>query len=88
MIKLDAYSHAAFDHLTRVGAWAIYVIRPARTQKPVKIGRTADPQATLGEAARRSPAPLEMAYLFWTCSRPLADRIERVTTRPARAAGA
>jgi hypothetical protein len=87
LIRLDAYNSAALDHLARVGAWALYVIRPARSKMPVKIGRTTDPHRALIEAARRSPVPLEMAYLFWTCGRPLAERIERVVREQLTADG-
>jgi hypothetical protein len=76
LINLDAYTTHVLDHLTSVGAWAIYVIRPTGPKMPVKIGRTTDPPAALIETARRSPVPVEVAYLLWTCGRPLADRIE------------
>jgi hypothetical protein len=78
LINLDAYTHSALEHLTRGGAWALFVLRPARSQKPVKIGRTTDPAGTLYDMSRQSPVPLEMASLLWTCGRPLADRIDKI----------
>jgi hypothetical protein len=59
LINLNAYTTHALDHLIRVGAWAIYVIRPSGPKMPVKIGRTTDPQAALVETARRSLASPE-----------------------------
>jgi hypothetical protein len=87
LINLNAYTTHALDHLTRVGAWAIYVIRPSGPKMPVKIGRTTDPQAALVEIARRSPVPVEVAYLLWTCGRPLAERIDRTVRVELELAG-
>jgi T5orf172 domain len=87
LINLAAYTTHALDHLARVGAHAIYVIRPSGPKMPVKIGRTTDPKAALIETARHSPIPVEVAYLLWTCGRPLADRIENYLRAELQLAG-
>jgi hypothetical protein len=87
LINLNDYTSFALDHLARVGAHAVYVLRPAAAQKPIKISRTVDPQATLVEATRRSPVPVEVASLFWTCGFPLAERIDRMVRLELDAAG-
>jgi hypothetical protein len=87
LINLNDYTSFALELLTRVGAHAVYVIRPVGPKKPVKIGRTTDPASTLVEASRRSPVPVEMAYLLWTCGFPLAERIDRMVRLELDAAG-
>jgi hypothetical protein len=87
LINLNDYTSFALEHLTRVGAHAVYVIRPVGPKKPVKIGRTTDPASTLVEASRRSPLPLEVAFLLWTCGFPLAERIDRMVRLELDVAG-
>jgi hypothetical protein len=87
MIRLDAYTSHVLEHLTKGGAWALYVIRPTRSQRPVKIGKTTDPAETLYRVARHNPVPIEMRSLLWSCGRPLAERIDRVVRLELEADG-
>jgi hypothetical protein len=60
LINFDAYTTHALDHLTRVGAWAIYVIKPSASSMLVKIGKCTDPPRNMEQMQRRSPTPLEL----------------------------
>lgn len=59
------------------GACAVFLVREAGTEKPVKLGCGAFPDKRLAGDQAGNPRKIEIAWMRWTAGRPVATRLER-----------